>query len=62
MKNEKTVNEKWKTVNEKWKTVNEKWKTIKSDYIRHSEKVENRTSKEAGCMKKAFFDQKISPI
>ena len=52
MKNAKTVNEKWKTVNEKWKTVNEKWKTIKLDYIRHLEKVKNRTSKEAGCMKK----------
>ena len=30
-------------------------KTIKLDYIRHSEKVENRTSKEAGRMKNTFF-------
>ena len=29
VKNEKTVNEKWKSVNEKWKSVNEKWKKDK---------------------------------
>ena len=52
MKNEKTVNEKWKTVNEKWKTVNEKWK---NDQIRFHEalrNIENGTRKVAGRMKK----------
>ena len=44
-----------KTVNEKWKTVNEKWKSINSDYTRHVEKVENRTSKGAGRMKSLFL-------
>ena len=29
-------------------------KTIKLDYTRHYEKVENRTSKEVGRMKKNF--------
>ena len=57
VKNEKTVNEKWKSVNEKWKSVNEKWKTIKLDYTRQFEKVENRTSKEAGRMKQYLVNQ-----